>query len=845
MSRLDGSASVYDGAGIAAGDTAACDMIADSLHSGSVRIRFHFTSDGAWSDEDGLWDTDGAIMVDSLTLTDDTGVLLNGPELFEDEANGAIATNDGFWSICTPPGYGSFAAVYNGLLVVQLDACLSNITCVWGYFDPTATAPANYACGGFASQGTVPYVNGAGQYITNEIWSPTIPFVGTGSTVCLQFDAYRDLPLNALIFYVWHVRSIVAGCAGGWRDRNFVYYGGSFDWLTITQNVGDLLDPLASDIQFALGVQDMCGFWCGIFGDGSCHTSAPLHDNVHIYRVETKGPQFSVRDIDLFNDNFASDGTTTGTARADMALDILPGTNPNIIPGDSSVITVNDPENGIGQDPITGFGPSIYCYVAVWPQNQAGKGGANLTQDDLRWPVVDSVTHDGVKWYCLRMDTSFTDGAARTGAQPDLYCIDLNDNLFEPCDTVCFYFCAVSDTPFCDANYFSIPAGTSDDNWFVASNPDEFTILPAGGWKRGGDILYVDGMNFRGAQPFFDTAFDFLGILDEVDRFDVRGPSSGVSNRLGGRVVDVFQQLLLCYRKIIWNTGDLAITLGDGSGTPEKTNDYLILLLFLDNLATPGGVYLNGDDLAEQWDGYTTATEQAVRDVYMNFGLIDGNHVNQGLAINPMVYGEPGSCFEDVLGPDTLVAYAGCPLINDFDVITNGANSSIEMSYGSQGSGLGATVAQKTVNLVGDTVGVVLSGYSFHYIRDDRPAGVPDRSIHMYRVLTWLENIVGFPIGGGSPGYVNNMAQNYPNPFNPTTTINFSLRDKSQVTLKVYNVAGQLVKTLVDEARLPGQQAPVVWDGRNNAGQRVSSGVYFYKLVSKNFTQTKKMVLLK
>ena len=75
----------------------------------------------------------------------------------------------------------------------------------------------------------------------------------------------------------------------------------------------------------------------------------------------------------------------------------------------------------------------------------------------------------------------------------------------------------MSDTPFCDANYYSIPAGISGDCWYVMSNPDEFTILPAGGWKNGGDILYVDGMNFRGAQPFFDTAFDFLGILDQDD----------------------------------------------------------------------------------------------------------------------------------------------------------------------------------------------------------------------------------------------------------------------------------------------------------------------------------------
>jgi flagellar hook assembly protein FlgD len=66
------------------------------------------------------------------------------------------------------------------------------------------------------------------------------------------------------------------------------------------------------------------------------------------------------------------------------------------------------------------------------------------------------------------------------------------------------------------------------------------------------------------------------------------------------------------------------------------------------------------------------------------------------------------------------------------------------------------------------------------------------------------------------------------------------------VSLKVYNVAGQLVRTLVDEEQTPSADAfKVTWDGRSDMGQPVSTGVYFYKMVTKNFTQTKKMVLLK
>ena len=63
--------------------------------------------------------------------------------------------------------------------------------------------------------------------------------------------------------------------------------------------------------------------------------------------------------------------------------------------------------------------------------------------------------------------------------------------------------------------------------------------------------------------------------------------------------------------------------------------------------------------------------------------------------------------------------------------------------------------------------------------------------------------------------------------------------------MKVYNVAGQLVRTLVSEKKEPRAEGYIVtWDGMNDSGEHVSSGVYFYKMVSKNFTQTKKMVLL-
>jgi FlgD Ig-like domain len=88
------------------------------------------------------------------------------------------------------------------------------------------------------------------------------------------------------------------------------------------------------------------------------------------------------------------------------------------------------------------------------------------------------------------------------------------------------------------------------------------------------------------------------------------------------------------------------------------------------------------------------------------------------------------------------------------------------------------------------------------------------------------------------------LSQNVPNPFNPTTIVAYDLPKDAQVNLDIYNVLGQHVKTLVNEMQRAGRQT-VTWDGTDNSGSSVASGVYFYKLRAGDFTDTKKMVMLK
>ena len=99
-----------------------------------------------------------------------------------------------------------------------------------------------------------------------------------------------------------------------------------------------------------------------------------------------------------------------------------------------------------------------------------------------------------------------------------------------------------------------------------------------------------------------------------------------------------------------------------------------------------------------------------------------------------------------------------------------------------------------------------------------------------------------------APGALTNaLYQNHPNPFNPTTTIRYSIKERGRVTLMIYNAAGQRVKTLADEIQTPTAGGYTsVWNGTNDAGERVASGVYLYKLTAADgYQAVKKLVLLK
>ncbi len=142
------------------------------------------------------------------------------------------------------------------------------------------------------------------------------------------------------------------------------------------------------------------------------------------------------------------------------------------------------------------------------------------------------------------------------------------------------------------------------------------------------------------------------------------------------------------------------------------------------------------------------------------------------------------------------------------------------------------------INVSFDATNLVNGIYeaNLHIINDDPDEGYLEIPVTL-TVAPPIEAEAIFPA-------ITQLHQNHPNPFNPTTTISFDLVNTGKITLNVYNIKGELVRTLASE-NYPAGQNSILWNGEDNNGNSVSSGIYFYSLKAGNHEETKKMILLK
>jgi len=148
--------------------------------------------------------------------------------------------------------------------------------------------------------------------------------------------------------------------------------------------------------------------------------------------------------------------------------------------------------------------------------------------------------------------------------------------------------------------------------------------------------------------------------------------------------------------------------------------------------------------------------------------------------------------------------------------------------------GVAAVKSDKVRNACGDFIikvdDVVKNGYAY-----DPGMGVDSNSIY-YCGGSKL-------VSAGAPeGFA--LHQNHPNPFNPDTYISFSLPERSHVLLVIYNILGKRIRTLVKEEMEAGTHS-IHWDGKDDVGNQVASGIYFYRLRTEGFDKTRKMVIMK
>jgi hypothetical protein len=198
-------------------------------------------------------------------------------------------------------------------------------------------------------------------------------------------------------------------------------------------------------------------------------------------------------------------------------------------------------------------------------------------------------------------------------------------------------------------------------------------------------------------------------------------------------------------------------------------------------------------------------------------------------------------------------ADAGCPLIDDFDMIASSTTAILNGKAGAyltypNGFTAATRYATKYTVTGSDSARVVFMGYSFNNIEQglERLQLMGKTMTDYFKVQPcYTASAVDEDPRVAAPAIPNRLDQNAPNPFNPETTIRYSVSAAGKVTIRIFNASGALVRTLVNQAQAPGSHS-VRWNATDDRGRQLGSGVYFYEIqTAGGFRAARKLVLLK
>lgn len=330
-----------------------------------------------------------------------------------------------------------------------------------------------------------------------------------------------------------------------------------------------------------------------------------------------------------------------------------------------------------------------------------------------------------------------------------------------------------------------------DDPYGYGSSVEHFGVVPSG------PVLFVDDDGGEDSERLYSSAFDSAGIA-----FTTMEPAdlAYVADKLGTAQ----------FTALFWNVG---------WGFPAFVpSDVSYMKNFLD---AGGNLYIAGQDIGwDIFDGSGSSAFAAARDFYTDY--LAARYVS------------------DDAGGTSMTGVAG-------DVVTDGLAFTLSVPYAAYPEEIAPQSGKNAVNILrydngrygavrndGGTYKTVYLGIGLEQI-----AQPSQRNLLVRRVLEWFGITTGVgPDNEGKP-LAYSLDQNYPNPFNPTTEISYTIAEAGHVTLKVYDMLGREVETLVNEGQHPGRYL-VTFDAA-----RAATGVYFYRLSSGRFTSVKRMVMMK
>jgi len=823
------------------------------------RIVFQFVADGGYSDGDGLNPTVcGAFAMDTYQM-DDNGTLY--AENFEGTAVRSLPAGWGHYG--APCGDYAHAKHLNDLTVnLGADPCVSEVPGICEMADSVLV---------MFDEGAPSYPHPLCQ--DNYVMSPIVDFSAYGGFPgrILDYEAFRSLPLNDHVFMYWQAR-YKPGCAAGgwssWMTDNYVYY--STEGTRCAHNIFDIstyLPPEALQGQLGLGVVNYCDEDPWALGCTDVCNVTPYYDNIAfgVYG-STTAPYISQRELDYFMDQFAEDGTlnplsTADTRTANYLSNLLPP-----IFADTMVT------RGVGANSEVWL---VFRMAAVSPKQ-------TFTAPFFTW--FPNVQLSG--WFEARMDTAEVTNSAGTGTVvvANSYMTTFHEsdptggafaegteilpnNIFVPGTRIEFYLKACYGG---SADTFYLPADGP-------SGPEEFEILPmyvddGAGSVEWPCLIYADHFGQRGNGGLRNStrigaALTAVGY--EYDMFNRLGPSSDLRNGIGrwaanpgqtggpgtpkynwGPGATIYQ--MMAYSHCMLNCGNIynySIYQSDA----DMLKSWLTVYTDIDHFRF---LWVSGDSWARELN--RAPANQPWGAQFLN-GVLATTYVANSYAasVTPWDYTYCLQVNSDAGGSITSpvepykVRQNGCPrTLNCINSIGTGVREEI---YDASVTVRYAAVSNAPA---GTYYRTFTEGYDWCLMRDGSAGpftcGVDPLQGWFTSVLTWgaFTNQIcdpSWPIDVKEPGVVpavvTALGQAFPNPMNPTATIKYSIGTPGKVQLRVFDVSGRVIRTLVDETKTAGAYS-VIWDGKNDGGERVASGVFFYQLNAPGSELNKKIVIL-